>query len=87
MTSVPSLYYSHDKQRMIFFLVTKPKYKQKPTYKSIENSLKDMRDLCKNFHVTELAIPKIGCGIGPLDWKLVSRIIRKFSHKVNSLFL
>ena len=68
---------------MIFYLVTKYKYYHKPTYSSIENSLKNMKDLCDRNKVTELALPKIGCGLDLLDWKLVSRIIDEVFENSN----
>ncbi len=34
-----------------------------------------MRELSERFKVSELAIPKIGCGLDQLDWKITSRII------------
>ena len=60
---------------MIFYLVTKPKYYHKPSYRSLEESLRNLRDLCQRFSVSELAMPKIGCGFDQLDWKIVSRMI------------
>lgn len=68
-------YYLFDKQRIIFYLVTKPKYYHKPSYRSLEESLRNLRELCERFKVSELAIPKIGCGLDQLDWKITSRII------------
>ena len=65
----------NDYQRKIFYLTTKPKYYHKPTYKSLEDSLVNLRDLCLRYHITELAMPKIGCGLDLLEWNLVSRII------------
>ena len=42
-----------------------------------------MKDLCDRNKVTELALPKIGCGLDLLDWKLVSRIIDEVFENSN----
>jgi len=68
-------YYLFEKQRIIFYLVTKPKYYHKPSYRSLEESLRNLRDLCERFNISELAMPKIGCGLDQLDWGITSRII------------
>ena len=47
-------------KRFIFYLVTKVKYDDKPTYKSIRQSLESMLVLCKQFNVNKLAMLKIG---------------------------
>lgn len=55
----------------VFNLITKNKYWQKPTYISLENSLKDMATSCKLFNVKILAMPRIACGLDKLNWKKV----------------
>jgi hypothetical protein len=65
----------HDKQRTIFYLVSKPRFYHKPTYKSLEDCLKNLRSLCEKFKINELAMPIIGCGLDQLEWNFVRRII------------
>lgn len=55
----------------VFNLITKNKYWQKPTYISLENSLKDMATQCKLFNIKILAMPRIACGLDKLNWKKV----------------
>lgn len=55
----------------VFNLITKNKYWQKPTYISLENSLKDMATSCKLFNVKILAMPRIACGLDRLNWNRV----------------
>lgn len=55
----------------VFNLITKNKYWQKPTYISLENSLKDMATQCKLFNIKILAMPRIACGLDRLNWKKV----------------
>ena len=57
-------------------LVTKERYFEKPTYKSLENALDVMRIQCRWFEITKIAMPKIGCGLDGLDWNKVSDMIQ-----------
>jgi hypothetical protein len=68
-------------------LITKAKTNQKPTYKSLENSLIDLKSKLEmeledyqypqnSEGVFDLVMPKIGCGIDGLEWKQVSFIIK-----------
>ena len=61
----------------IFNLVTKAKYWHKPTYNSITQCVRNMRDFCKNCDIHYLAMPKIGCGSDGLQWCKVREIIKK----------
>lgn len=63
------------KKRFIFYLVTKHHYFQKPTYKSLEASLIELKRLCQLNSITRLCIPKLGCGLDKLGWNQVSRLI------------
>lgn len=64
--------------RFIYYLVTKPSTAAgiKPTYKTLEASLADMRNHMVSNNVTELAIPQIGCGLDGLQWDQVDERIR-----------
>jgi O-acetyl-ADP-ribose deacetylase (regulator of RNase III) len=59
----------------IYYLVTKEKFYQKPTMKSLEKSLVEMRDHCVQNNVTRLAMPRIGCGLDKLDWNKVQNLV------------
>ncbi|XP_055911511.1 ADP-ribose glycohydrolase OARD1-like isoform X2 [Eupeodes corollae] len=61
-----------DKNRFIYYLVTKPASYGSPTYESLRSSLTEMRDHMKKNNVQKLAIPRIGCGIDGLEWDKVS---------------
>ena len=64
-----------DRERRIFYLVTKQSTSGKPTYDDLTASLKEMHKLCIKHTVTELAMPRIGCGIDGLNWTGVSQIL------------
>ena len=61
--------------RAIFYLVTKRRLGDYPTYDALEASLFDMYHQCKMNHIINVAMPKIGCGIDRLDWDRVENII------------
>ena len=63
-------------QDRVFNLITKERYYQKPTYKSLTNALKEMKELCNEIHVNKIAMPIIGCGLDRLQWDKVSEIIK-----------
>ena len=64
-------------KRPLFYLVTKDRVFEKPSYESLEKSLVSMRDELVDSGWSTLAIPKIGCGIDSLQWEKVEGIIRK----------
>ena len=61
----------------VFNLVTKERYFQKPTYKSIKETLIKMRTICIKNDIYKIAMPKIGCGLDKLEWSKVSEIIKE----------
>lgn len=67
----------------VFNLVTKPRYFDKPTYETLENSLRDMKERCEDLGVAKLAIPLLGCGLDRLDWNRVYEIIVNVFEDMN----
>ncbi|XP_019638088.1 PREDICTED: O-acetyl-ADP-ribose deacetylase 1-like [Branchiostoma belcheri] len=63
-------------QRYVYYLVSKEKYWQKPTYRSLESSLQAMRAHCEQHQVSRLAMPRIGCGLDRLQWERVSQMLQ-----------
>lgn len=61
----------------VYNMVTKATLGHLPTYTSLENCLKLVKDHMVTQGYYRLAIPKIGCGIDRLDWKRVSHIIQR----------
>lgn len=55
----------------VFNLVTKPKFFDKPTYKSLGLAMDALADICVARGVTRLAMPRIGCGLDRLQWEKV----------------
>ncbi|XP_056589215.1 ADP-ribose glycohydrolase OARD1 [Triplophysa dalaica] len=61
--------------RFVYYLITKQKYNQKPTYDTLKNSLATMREHCLANRVKKICMPRIGCGLDKLEWSKVSSII------------
>lgn len=71
-------FYTH-----IFYLVTKEKYWQKPTYESLHASLLELRRYIVTENIGSLAIPLLGCGLDRLDWSTVRVMIQNVFSEVD----
>ncbi|KGL79430.1 O-acetyl-ADP-ribose deacetylase 1, partial [Tinamus guttatus] len=61
--------------RYIYYLITKEKVSHKPTYETMRKSLEAMKSHCLSNGVTDISMPRIGCGLDGLDWNKVSEIL------------
>lgn len=64
-------------------LITKERYFNKPTMKSLEQSLISLKKYIIKNNIMKLAMPKIGCGLDKLSWFEVSNLIRKIFSDLN----
>jgi ribA/ribD-fused uncharacterized protein len=62
-------------RRRVYYIVTKSKYWQKPTYQSFATAISALKNKCVKHKITKLGIPRIGCGLDRLEWKKVKLII------------
>ena len=53
----------------VYYLITKEKYFNKPTYDTLRRSLEAMASHMQQHGVKRLAMPKIGCGLDGLRWR------------------
>lgn len=60
----------------VFNLITKERCYQKPTYTSLANALRIMKNTCLISGIKKIAMPTIGCGLDRLVWERVSYIIK-----------
>lgn len=49
----------------------------------IKDNLIELRDLCIEWEISSVAIPKLGCGLGGLDWNDVKPLIIKTFENVD----
>ena len=59
----------------ILNLVTKEKHWHKPTYFTLECSLRELKEFCLSQQITALAMPRIGCGLDRLYWPTVRSVL------------
>ncbi len=59
----------------VFNLITKEKYYEKPSYRSMTEALEELREKLIQGSVKNLAMPRIGCGLDGLKWDLVKTMI------------
>jgi hypothetical protein len=62
---------------LVVSLVTKLNYYDKPTYESMDISLKQAAMLLEAWGVFEVSMPMIGCGLDKLNWDKVKKLIEK----------
>ena len=60
----------------IYHLVTKGKYFEKPTYKSLFESLVNLKKYLLSNNIKELNIPKIGSGCDKLNWNFIESMLK-----------
>lgn len=70
-------------QKYVYYLITKEKYNQKPTYDSLRKSLLAMKAHCLENGVTSISMPRIGCGLDRLDWDKVEVMIKEVFQDVD----
>jgi len=65
--------YVQDKNRWILYLVTKPRYFQKPNPLHLQIALEKLKLFCTRNKIKHLAMPRIGCGLDGLSWEITVR--------------
>ena len=64
-----------DGPRFVYYLVTKPRYNDKPTYDTLRASLVAMRQHMASHGQTAISMPELGCGLDGLKWPNVQRLL------------
>ena len=63
--------------RFIYHLVTKKRLFEKPTYDSLRQSLEAMTNHANKHKVTQISMPKAGCGLDRKEWHKVECLIKE----------
>lgn len=61
--------------RIIYYLITKQRYFDKPVYKNIKTALQSLHRTMNHLHDYKLAIPTIASGIDKQNWSVIKQII------------
>ncbi|KAJ8948867.1 hypothetical protein NQ318_013521 [Aromia moschata] len=64
-----------EKERSVFYLVTKQLSHHKPTYQTVWVTLVEPRDVLLSQNISSLAIPKIASGLDGLDWRVIRSML------------
>lgn len=64
-------------ERLIINFPTKVHWRQPSKYEYIEAGLRDLVRVIKEYGITSIAVPPLGCGNGGLDWALVKEMINR----------
>lgn len=64
-------------------LITKNRYFEKPTIKTLEDSLISLKKYIVKHNIHYLAMPKIGCGLDRLNWEDVSILIKEIFNDLD----
>ncbi|KAJ8950024.1 hypothetical protein NQ318_002436 [Aromia moschata] len=64
-----------EKERSVFYLVTKQLSHHKPTYQAVWDTLVELRDVLLSQSIRSLAIPKIASGLDGLDWRVIRSML------------
>lgn len=64
-----------DNYRFLYYLVTKNKFCDKPTYETLYSSLLCLKEHVLAYGIRKLAIPTLGCGLDRLNWPKVKSML------------
>lgn len=64
--------------RKVLLFPTKKHWKQSSYIEYVEQGLLDLSKRYKEFGITDISMPPLGCGNGGLDWSLVKELIYKY---------
>ncbi|KAJ8956502.1 hypothetical protein NQ318_019220 [Aromia moschata] len=70
-----------EKERSVFYLVTKQLSHHKPTYQTVWDTLVELRDVLLSQSISSLAIPKIASGLDGLDWRVIRSMLEEIAQR------
>ncbi|VEN59237.1 unnamed protein product [Callosobruchus maculatus] len=75
-------------QRRLYYLISKEKSYQKPTYRTVWEALLDLREKLLTANVLKLAILRLACGRDGLDWWIIRNMLEVlFSRNIGLLII
>ncbi|VEN54455.1 unnamed protein product [Callosobruchus maculatus] len=67
-------------ERRLYYVISKEKSYEKPTYRTVWEGLLDLREKLLTANVLKLAIPKPACGRDGLDWRIIRNMLEILSR-------
>ena len=62
--------------RMIYYLITKENYWEKPTYETLFIALQNLKSIMQAGKINSISMPRLGCGLDGLKWHKVRTMLR-----------
>lgn len=72
-------------EKIIINFPTKKDWKHKSKYEYIEEGLKDLVEVIKEYQIKSIAIPPLGCGNGGLKWSEVKLLMEKYLNELDDV--
>lgn len=69
------LIFKDDCGKYIINFPTKRHWRELSSYEFIEKGLDDLKRLIKKHKIKSISIPRLGCGLGGLDWSVVKSMM------------
>lgn len=63
---------------------TKKHWRNKSDLEFIKIGLEELKVAIKEFNIKSIALPKLGCGLGGLDWNEVFDLIKDFHNSIDN---
>lgn len=66
---------------------TKKHWRNKSDLEFIKIGLEELKVAIKEFNIKSIALPKLGCGLGGLDWNEVFVLIKDFHNSIENVLV
>lgn len=63
------------KNRIIYYLITKEKYYHKPKLNDIKNAIRNLKQISQKIHDNKIAMPTIATGFDKCNWTIIKQLI------------
>ena len=76
-----------ENNKSIINFPTKKHWKNKSEYEYIEKGLEKLKKAIENYNIKSIAFPKLGCGLGGLEWNIVFSMLKKLEKEISNEIL
>ena len=77
----------NENNKNIINFPTKKHWKNKSEYEYIEKGLEKLKKAIENYNIKSIAFPKLGCGLGGLEWNIVFSMLKKLEKEISNEIL
>ena len=80
--NIGNLLIVYENNKFIVNFPTKKHWRNKSDLEFIKIGLEELKVAIKDFNIKSIALPKLGCGLGGLDWNEVFDLIKDFHNSI-----